>query len=157
MPPYKLIFLTECNCIPEASLKIVEDNGHYYLTEEGLYLRMFGGTRAPSLLPRYAMNYVVHKEVVRQLYIDGIGNFLFDQKKVVYPPLPFYVGWYKFSKVKSAPDFVKELAYFQLGEMSFHRNDSENKFANFFAAAGVHFEYTNYWDKNEKCSAIPAI
>ena len=49
----------------EEALNIVEDNGHYYLTEEGLYLRMFGGTRAPSLLPRYAMDYVVHKEVVR--------------------------------------------------------------------------------------------
>ena len=134
----------------EEALKIVEDNGHYYLTEEGLYLRMFGGTRAPSLLPKYATDYVVHKEVVRQLYIDGIGNFLFDQKKVVYPPLLFYIGSYKFSKVKTAPDFVKELEYFHFGELSFHRNDSEDKVANYCAAAGVHFEYMNYWDNNEE-------
>ena len=60
------------------ALKIVEYNDHYYLTEEVLYLRMFGGTRGPSLLPKYAPDYVVHKEVVRQLYIDRIGNFLFD-------------------------------------------------------------------------------
>ena len=46
--------------------------------EEGLYLRMFGGTRDPSLLPKYTTDYVVHKEVVRKLYIDGVGNFLFD-------------------------------------------------------------------------------
>ena len=59
------------------------------MTKEGLYLRMSGRTRAPSLLPRYAMDYVVHKEVVRQLYIDGVGNFLFEQKKVVYPPVSF--------------------------------------------------------------------
>ena len=109
MPLYRLIFLTECNFMFEEALKAVEDNDHYYLIEEGLYLRMFGGTRAPSLLPRYATDYVVHKEVVRQLYIDGIVNFHFYQKKVVYPPLPFYVGSYKFSKVKSAPNFVKEL------------------------------------------------
>ena len=144
MPRYKLIFLFECDCMSEEALKIVQDNGHYYLTEEGLYLRMFSGTRAPSLLPRYAMDYVVHKEVVRQLYIDGIGNFLFYQNKVVYPPLPFYVGSYKFSKVKSAPDFVNELEYFDFGEMSFHRNDSEDKVANYCATVGVHFEYTNY-------------
>ena len=92
MPLYKLIFLIECNCMSEETLNIVEDNGHYYLSEEGLYLRMFGGTRAPSFLPKYATDYVVHKQVVRQLYIDGIGNFLFDHKKVVYPPLPFYIG-----------------------------------------------------------------
>ena len=111
---------------------------------------MFGGTRAPSLLPRYATDYVVHKEVVRKLYIDGIGNFLFDQKKAVYPPLPFYIGSYKFSKVKTAPNFVKELGYFHFGEISFHRNDSEDKVANYYAATRVHFEYTNYWDKNEE-------
>ena len=34
MPLYKLIFLTECNCMSEKTLKIVEENGHYYLSEE---------------------------------------------------------------------------------------------------------------------------
>ena len=57
-------------------LKVVQNNQNYYLTEEGSYLRMYGGSRAPSLLPRYATDYVIHKEVVRQLYIDAIGNFL---------------------------------------------------------------------------------
>ena len=82
MPLYILIFLTECDCMSEKDLKVVQYNGHYYLTEEGLYLRMFGGSRDPSLLPKYATYYVIHKEVVRQLYIDGVGNFLFEQKKV---------------------------------------------------------------------------
>ena len=68
----------------------------------------------------------------------------------MYPPLLFYIGSYKFSKVKILPEFVKELEYFRFGEISFHRNDSENKVANYCAAAGVHFEYTNYWDKNEE-------
>ena len=72
------------------------------MIEEGLYLRMFGGPKDPSLLPRYATDFVIHKEVVRQLYIDGVGHLLFKQKKVVYPPVPFYIGSYKFSKVKNA-------------------------------------------------------
>ena len=107
MTLYKLIFLIECDFMFEKTLEVVEENGNYYLSEEGLYIRMYGGSRAPSLLPKYATDYIVHKEVVRQLYIDGIGNFLFDQKKVVYPPLPFYIGSYKFTKVKSASEFVK--------------------------------------------------
>ena len=92
MPLYKLIFLTECDCMSKNTLEVVEENENYYLSEEGLYIRMLGGPRAPSLLPKYATDYIVHKEVVRQLYIDGIGNFLFNQKEVVYPPLPFYIG-----------------------------------------------------------------
>ena len=96
MPLYTLIFLAECNCMPEESLKDVQEHGSYYLTEEGLYLRMYGGSRAPSLLVKYATDYVIRKEVVRQLYIDGIGNFLFEQKKVVYLAVPFFVGSYNF-------------------------------------------------------------
>ena len=56
IPLYTLIFLVECNCMSEEAMKVVQDNGHYYLTEEGLYLRMFGGSRAPSLLPRYGVH-----------------------------------------------------------------------------------------------------
>ena len=52
---------------------------------------MYGGSRAPSLLPRYATDYVLHKEAIRQLYIDGVGNLLFEQKKAVYPAVPFFV------------------------------------------------------------------
>ena len=84
---------------------------------------------------------------MRQLYIDGVENFLFDQKKAVEPLVPFYIGSYKFSKVKGAPEFVKELEYFHFEEISFHRNDSEDKVANYCATTGVHFEYIDYWDK----------
>ena len=90
MPLYILIYLVECNCMLEEALKVVQNNKNYYLTEEGLYLRTYGGSKAPSLLPRYATDYVIHKEVVRQLYIDGVGNFLFEQKKAVSPTVPFY-------------------------------------------------------------------
>ena len=84
---------------------------------------MYGGSRAPSLLPRYATNYVIHKEAVRQLYIDGVGNFLFEEKKAAYPAVPFLVGSYKFFKVKTTAEFVKVLEYFHFSEMNFHRND----------------------------------
>ena len=84
---------------------------------------MYGGTRYPSPLPKYATDYIVHKEAIRHLFLDGFRNFMFDMKKVVYPPIPFYVGSYKFSKVKSVSDFVKDLEYFHFSEKIFHRND----------------------------------
>ena len=80
---------------------------------------MYGGSRAPSILSRYATDYVIHKEVVRQLYIDRFENFLFDMKKVVYSPVRFCIGSYKFTKVKSAPDFVRELQSFHFGPEKF--------------------------------------
>ena len=49
----------------EGSMEIICEYGDYYLSKEGTYLRMYGGSRDPSLLPRYAIDYVVHKEAVR--------------------------------------------------------------------------------------------
>ena len=150
MPLYTLIFLEECNCMSEEAFKVMQEYKNYYLTEEGLYVRMYGGSRAPSLLLRYVTDYVLHKEAVRQLYIDGVGNFVFEQKNAVYPVVPFSVGSYKFSRVKNTVEFVKELEYFHFGEMKFHRNDSKDKVANYCKEAGVHFEYTDFWEKDEE-------
>ena len=104
---------------------------------------MYGGTRAPSLLPKYAIDYIVLKETVRQVFLYGFGSHLFDIKKEVFPLVPFYVGSYKFNKVKIAPVFVKELEIFHFGEKIFHRNDSQGK----VAAHKVNFEYADYIDK----------
>ena len=133
----------------EESLEVVLEYGEFFFSEEGLYLRMYGGSKAPSLLPKYATDYVIHKEVVRQLYIDGIGNFLFDSKKFVYPPLPFCIGGYRFTKVKSAPDFVKELEDFHFREKSFRRNNAWDKVSKYCASVRVHFEYSHHFDKEE--------
>ena len=75
---------------------------------------------------------------------------MFDIKKVVFPLVPFYVGRYKFKKVKSDPDFVKELEIFHFGEKSFHRNHSQGKVATHKAAHKVNFEYIDYIDKEEQ-------
>ena len=64
---------------------------------------MHGGTKAPLLLPKYTTDYIAHKEAVRKLFLNAFESQLSDLKKVVYPPSTFYVGIYKFSKVKNAP------------------------------------------------------
>ena len=134
----------------EGALEVISEHGDYFFSEEGTYLRMYGGTRGPSLLPKYATDYIVHKEAVRQLFLDGFRNFLFDIKKEVYPPMPFYVDSYRFSKVKSAPNFVKDVEYFHFGEKIFHRNDSQGKVAAYCALLNKNFEYSDYLDKDEE-------
>ena len=122
----------------------------YLFSEEGTYLRMYGGTKAPSLLPKYATDYVVHKEAVRELFLDGFRSYLFGMKTVVFPPMPFYVGSYKFSKVKSALDFVRDLEIFHFGEKSVHGNDAEGKVAAHRALVKVYFKYFDHFEKMRK-------
>ena len=131
------------------ALQVIEEYADYYLTENGLYFRMFGDSRAPSLLPKYATDYIIHKEAVRQVFLDGIGSFLFEHKKAAYPHLPFKLGSYRFTRVKKADEFVEELERFHFGKMPFHRNDSQGKVAEHCKENNVHFEYTHHWDREE--------
>ena len=64
--------------------------------------------------------------------------------------MSFYVGSYKFSKIKSAPDFIKELEIFHFGEKSFDRDDSQGKVAAYKEALKANYEYTDYVDKDEQ-------
>ena len=111
----------------EEALQVIEEYADYFVIEDGIYFKMFGGSIAPSLLPKYATDYIIHKEAVRQVFLDGIGRFLFEHKKVAYPLLPFRLGSYEFTRVKKADEFVEELKKFHFGEMPFHKNESHNK------------------------------
>ena len=130
-------------------MQVIEEYTNHYLNEDGLYFRMFGGSRAPFLLPKYATDYIIHKEAVRQVFLDGIGIFLFEHKKASYPPLPFKLGSYRFTRVKKADEFVEELERFHFGEMPFHRNYSRGKVAEHCKENNVHSEYTHHWDREE--------
>ena len=82
-----------------------------------------------------------------------LGSYIlkvFEHKKETYPAVPFLLGSYKFSRVKQATEFVKELEYFHFGKMNFYRNDSHNKVADYCKEAEIHFEYTDFWDKDEE-------
>ena len=107
----------------EEAFKVIKEHANYYLTDKGMYIKMYGCSRAPSLLPQYATDYVVHKEAVKQVYLDGVGSFLFEHKKAAYPAIPFWIGNYKFTNIKRATEFVQELEHFHFGEMNFHRNE----------------------------------
>ena len=57
MPIYQLIFLEECKCMSEGAREVISEHVDYFFSKEGTYLRMYGGTRAPSLFPKYAIDY----------------------------------------------------------------------------------------------------
>ena len=99
----------------EGAVESIKEYGDYFFTKEGKYLRMYGGTRAPSLLPKYAIGFIVLKEEVRQVFLDGFGSHLFDIKKVVFPPVPFYVVVTSSTKSKALRISSKNWKYSTLG------------------------------------------
>ena len=150
MPLFVIILLKETNFLSDNTMEVISEYGDYYFSQEGMYLRMYGCSIAPSLPPKYAMNYVVHKAAVRKVLLNGVGNFLHDMKKATFPPLPLCIDGYKFSKVKGAEDFVKELETFHFGENFFEINDSKGKVTEHCAAVKIHYEYSDLFNMDEE-------
>ena len=61
MPLYELIFLKEPNFMSDNAIEVINEYGDYYFLLEGTYLRMYGCSRTPSILLKYATDYVFHK------------------------------------------------------------------------------------------------
>ena len=74
MPLYHLVFLEECKCLSEGDLESIKEFGDYFFFEEVTYMRRYGGTKSPSFILKYGTNYIVHKEAMRQLFLDGFGS-----------------------------------------------------------------------------------
>ena len=66
----------------EGALEVISEHGDYLFSKEGTYLRMYGGTKCSSLLPKYATDYIMHRSG-KIVVLDGFENFLFDMKKAV--------------------------------------------------------------------------
>ena len=148
IPLYWIIFLKEPNYLYRNAMVVISVYGEYYFSQEGTYIKMYGCSWAPSLFPRNETDFVVNKEVVRNVFINGIGSYLHDMKKTTFPLFLFCIRSYKFSKVKGAKYFVRDLEMFHFGENSFTRNDSRGKAAEIFKAIKIHFEYTKLFGKD---------
>ena len=73
------------------------------------------------------MNFVVHKEAVTKVFINGIESYLHYHRNASFPLFPLCIGAYKISRIKGAEYFVKDLEVFHFGEKIFMRNDSRHK------------------------------
>ena len=138
MPLYKLAFLKEPNCLSDNTMEVISEYGDYYFSQGGTYLSMYGCSRDSSLLPRYITCFSVHKEVVKQVLLNGVGNFLHEMKKENPPPLHFCTGGYKFSKVKGVDEFVKALETFHFGEIFFQGNENIGKVIEHCVSMKIH-------------------
>jgi hypothetical protein len=50
---YFILFKKECSRLSTAAKKMISKVGHWYLDERDTYIRVFGATRAPHLLPAH--------------------------------------------------------------------------------------------------------
>jgi hypothetical protein len=71
-------------------LKVV----HWYLDERDTYIRVFGATGAPHLLPVYVLDRLVVAKICYQTILQGYNATLVKDKKRAFIPYGFHIGFY---------------------------------------------------------------
>jgi hypothetical protein len=91
---YFILFKKECPRLSAAAKKMISKVGHWYLDERDTYIRVFGATRAPHLLPVHVPDWLVVGEICYQTILQGYNATLVKDKKRAFIPYGFHVGFY---------------------------------------------------------------
>jgi hypothetical protein len=54
----------------------------------GTYIKVYGATKSPHLLPKFIPEKLVLQEITYQTLVHGVGVALNRDKKMIWPPLP---------------------------------------------------------------------
>jgi hypothetical protein len=98
--------------LSDEAKKVIDKIGHWYLDERETYIRVFGTTGAPHLLPIYVPDRLVLGEICYQTILQGYNATLVKDKKWDFIPYGFHIG---FCMVKDTTH-AKQL---RLGQLEF--------------------------------------
>jgi hypothetical protein len=89
---YLLLFMKECPRLSDEAKKVISKVGHWYLDERETYIRVFGTTGAPHLLPIYVPDRLVLGEICYQTILQGYNATLVKDKKRAFIPYGFHIS-----------------------------------------------------------------
>ena len=62
--------------------------GDWYMSPDGVYIRMLGSSKAPHWLPHFVLEKLLLQELEYQTHIHGFATSLGKEKKGHWPPFP---------------------------------------------------------------------
>jgi len=89
---YSFLFKRECPILSDEENKVIAKIGHWYLEERETYIKDFGATGAPHLLPIYVLDRLVLREIFYQTILQGYNATLVKDKKRDFIPYGFHIG-----------------------------------------------------------------
>jgi hypothetical protein len=149
-PLYESIFCAPAPCMANKALSILQNIGDWYLLEHGTYIRVYGATKAPHLLPRFVPDKLVLQELAYQTIVHRVGAALCRNKKDIWPSLPLSIGSYYFATLEQAEDEVNTLLSYGFGEECFRRHDPKKVVREHCIQNKYTWQYTSIFWKDEE-------
>jgi hypothetical protein len=91
---YFLIFRKECPRLSMVVKKMIAKFDHWHFKETSTYIRLFGATVAPHLLPVHVPDRLVLGDIFYHTILQGYNASLVKDKKRYFIPYGFHIGFY---------------------------------------------------------------
>jgi hypothetical protein len=103
--------------------KMISKVGHWYLDKHTTYIRVFGATRAPNLLPAHIPNQLIVGEISYQMIMQGYNATPVKDKKQTFIPYDFHFGFYIVKDTAQAKQEGLSQLEFRFLTIRFQKND----------------------------------
>ena len=124
---YQVLFGEEALCLSPEGYKIVKEYGDWYMTPDGVCIRIFGSTEPPHWLPHFVPDTLLLREIAYQTYVNGVVASLHRNKKALWSSFPLSTKVCKIENFKQAKDEVGILTSYKFKEVVFQRHDPQGK------------------------------
>jgi hypothetical protein len=95
------------------------------LDEHDTYIRVFGATGAPHILPAHVPNQLVGGEICSKTILQGYNATLVKDKKHAFIPYGFHVGFYLLKDTTQAKQEGMSQIEFRFRTGRFHKHDTK--------------------------------
>ena len=85
---YQVFFGEEAPCVSPKGQNIVKEYGDWYMTPDGVYIRIFSSTKPPHCLTHLVLDTLLLQEIACQTYVNGVVASLHQNKKGIWPSFP---------------------------------------------------------------------
>jgi len=89
---FELILGKPAPILSDEAMQVLSNIGDWYIEKDFTYIRIYGATAAPHLLPKFVLDRLVLREIAYQTILHGFNAFLVKEKLKSFISYSLYIG-----------------------------------------------------------------
>ena len=113
------------------------------MTPTRVYIRIAGSTKPPHWLPDFVPDSLLLQEITYQTFMNGVVASLHRHKKGIWDQFSLITPVGKIENLKQAKEEVSILSSYKFQEVSFRRNEPQEKLKEHLRQVGFQWSYSH--------------
>jgi len=131
-------------------MEVLSNIGDWYIERDFTYIRIYGATKAPHLLPKFVPERLVLREIAYQTILHGFNAYLVKEKLKTFISYSVCIGHYGLNNSVFARMEAHAMLEYGLPEGIFRRHDPHGLVAQHAAQEAILWPYSHdSWEDEE--------